>query len=145
VKKTFDQIDKEDYRSQAFEVIRDYFEKSCAEIEGADELRARYKSLGAHAFTCTVINRMIKSGGGGAAHITVRQGTERFFGDISWSYSENASENSSNGGFSVEADEYHQYLSANIFSGGSDRREWLPIEAANYLWQEFIGHAGISV
>ncbi len=145
VKKTFDQIDREDYRAEAFEVIRAFFEKSCEEIDSVEGLRGRYKSLGPNAFTCTVINRMIKSGREGTAHITVRQGSGRFFGDISWSFAANASDNSSNGGFSIEADDYNQYLSGTLMSGGEDKRQWLPNEVANYLWQEFIGHAGISL
>jgi hypothetical protein len=145
VKKTFDQIDHDDFRGEAFEVIRDFFEKSCAEMEGIDGIRGRYKSLGPNAFTCTVINRLIKSGREGTAHITVRHSSERFFGDIYWSFTANASDNTSNGGFSVQADDYHQYLSGNFMTGGDDKREWLPNEAANYLWQEFIGQAGISL
>jgi hypothetical protein len=145
VKKDFDQIDKEDYRGKTYEEIRNYFEKSCAEIEGIDGIRARYQSIDANSFTCTVINKNIKSGRSGTAHITVRHGGHSFLGDISWSYTANAPANTSNGWFSVETDGYEQHLSANVFTGGNDRRKWYPQEAASYLWQEFINQAGISL
>ncbi len=46
VKKSFDQIDRDDFRSTAYETFRDFFEKSVKELDGIDDLRARYQSIG---------------------------------------------------------------------------------------------------
>jgi hypothetical protein len=144
VKKTFDQVDREDFRRSAFEVIRDFFEKSCKEVDDVEGLRGRYESMGPGAFTCTVVNRMMKAGRDGTAHITVRAGAHSMLGDISWSFSSRASENTANGGLTVSSDDYHLFMRADFFSGTDDKREWAPEEAANRLWQDFIEQAGIS-
>jgi hypothetical protein len=144
VKKTFDQVDREDFRSSAFEFIRDFFEKSCKEVDGVEGLRGRYESMGPGAFTCTVVNGMIKAGRGGTAHITVRSGAHSMLGDISWSFSSRASEHTANGGLTVASDDYHQYLRADFSSRADEKREWTPDEAANRLWQDFIEQAGIT-
>jgi hypothetical protein len=66
----------------------------------------------------------------GAAHITVRSGASSFLGDISWSFAPRASDNTTNGGFNIESNDYHQFLRGTFFSGGDEKREWTPEEAA---------------
>ena len=56
VKRDFDEIDRSDFRKAAFGVIRDYFERAVAEIDTLEDLRARFVSLSAASFTCTLIN-----------------------------------------------------------------------------------------
>jgi hypothetical protein len=143
VKQTFDQVDREDFRRSAFDVIRDFFEGSCREIDGVEGLRGRYESMGPSAFTCTVVNRLMKSRSDGTAHITLRSGTDSMLGDISWSFSPRARENTAHGGFRVDADDYHLFLREDFFTG-AEKREWAASEAAHRLWQEFIEKAGIT-
>jgi hypothetical protein len=145
LKQTFDEVDRADFRRSAFETVQNFFERSCAEIDGIEGLRGRYESMGPGAFTCTVINRLIKSGRGGTAHITVRAGSHSMLGDISWSFSARASYDTANGSFNIVADDYHQFLRGTFFYGADEGREMSPDEAASRLWQEFIEQAGISV
>lgn len=144
VKKSFDRIDRDDFRNAAFEEIRNFFEKSVSELDGVEGLRARYQPMGPAAFTCTVINRLIKDGRGGEAHITVHASPQGVLGEIYYSFAAHALPNTANGGFSIEADNYHLFLRPNSFSDDNRNRTWSPQEAAGRLWQEFIERAGIT-
>ena len=109
VKRDFDEIDRSDFRQTAFAVIRDYFERTIVEIDAIEDLRGRFASLSASSFTCTIVNRAHVHG---TAHITVHSCTDNTgFGDISYSFTENASPNTANGMFTIEADEYEFFLS----------------------------------
>ncbi len=144
VKKSFDEIDRGDFRSAAYAAICDFFEKSAQEIDGVEGLRGRYQTLGPLSFTCTVANQMIKTGRGGVAHITVRATPRSGLGDISYSFSANAPDNTANGWFSVEADDYHLFLRPSPTGATERHRTWSPQEAAASLWQEFLQQAGIA-
>lgn len=144
VKRSFDQIDRDDFRAQAFEGIREYFEKSTLELDGIDDLRGRYQSMGPLSFTCTIVNHLLKDGRGGVASITVHAANRLGFGDISYSHEANSPGNTSNGSFRIEADEYQLYLRANFFDMSDSNRPWSPQEAAQKLWGELLGRAGIE-
>lgn len=143
VKRTFDRIDRDDFRSQAFEVIRRYFEESVKELDGVEGLRARYRGMGPTSFTCTVLNQMIKSGHQSEGHITVHAAAERLLGDIYYSLSPLATQNTANGSFNIECDDYHLFLRPGSFSAADRNRTWAPQEAAARLWGEFLEQAGI--
>src|ERR1700733_14201856 len=102
VKRSFDQIDRDDFRAQAYEVIRDYFEKSTRELDGVEGLRGRYQAMGPLSFTCTVVNHLLKSSGSGVASVTVHAGNRSGLGDISYSHEANSPGNSSNGSFRID-------------------------------------------
>jgi hypothetical protein len=144
VKRSFDQIDRDDFRAQAYEVIREYFEKSTLELDGIEDLRGRYQSMGPLAFTCTIVNHLLKDGRSGTASITVHAGNRLGLGDISYAQEANSPGNTSNGSFRIEADEYHLYLRANLFDMSDPKRTWSPQEAAQRLWGELLGRAGIE-
>ena len=144
VKKTFDRIDRDDFRGLAFENIRDFFEKSVKELDGVDDLRARYQPMGPTAFTCTVINRLIKDDRGGEAHITVHASPQGGLGEIYYSFTAHSLPNTAHGGFSIEADDYQMSLRPHSFRDDSRNRTWSPQEAAGRLWQEFVERAGIT-
>jgi hypothetical protein len=139
VKKSFDEIDRDEFRRAAYEAIRYYFEKSAREIDGVEGLRGRYETLGPLSFTCSVVNELIDTGRGGGAHITAR-GTPRLgLGDIYYSFSANAPENAANGSFNVDADDYHLFLRTSFsVRSGPDRAWSSPHEAAQRLWEEFL-------
>jgi hypothetical protein len=143
VKKTFDEIDRDDFRRSAYEEIRDYFEKSAHEIDKVEGLRSRYQLIGPMSFTCSVVNQMIKAGRG-TAHITVRMSPHPGLGDISYSFSANAADNTAHGAYSVEADDYHLFLKPQFSMRSGRERTWSAKEAAHQLWQEFLEQAGIS-
>ena len=142
VKRDFDEIDRSDFREAAFGVIRDYFERAVAEIEAIEDLRGRFVSLSAISFTCTIVNRAREHGTG---HITVHGRREKVgFGDISYSFSENAPPNTANGMFTIEADEYELYLSSMMMGIGQHEEKLSPETAAEQLWEEFLQQAGVT-
>ena len=141
-KRQFDQIDKSDFRDTAFVIIKDYFRRATMEIDSIEGLRGRFVDRGATSFGATIVNGGHRNG---TAHITVHcRNSHVAMGDIYYSFSENAGDNTANGGFNVSADDYEQFLvqTMNIF-GKSDER-LAPERAAEVLWNEFISHAGIA-
>lgn len=142
IKHNFDEIDRGDYRDKAFEEIRKYFEAAIAELNDVEGLRGRFAEAGPKSFTCTVVNRAMDRG---TAHITVHARSENVgMGDIYYSFTENAPTNTSNGGFSVESDEYELFLQARMFAASNDDERLSPRGAAELLWSEFIQQAGVS-
>ena len=144
VKRDFDEIDRSDFREAAFGVIRDYFERAVTEIDAIEDLRGRFVSLSAASFTCTIVNRARERG---TAHITVHGRRENVgFGDISYSFIENAPPNTANGMFAIEVDEYELYLSSMMMMGfgGRQQERLTPETAAEHLWEEFFQQAGVS-
>lgn len=142
VQRGFDEIDRSDFRDKAFAIIRDYFEKAIIEIDDIEGLRGRFVDVSPAAFGCTIVN---KSRDHGTAHITVhRRSRSVGFGDISYSFSENAPANTSNGSFNIEADEYELYLSGITFGFSGEDKRITPEEAAEQLWMDFLEQAGIT-
>ncbi len=142
LKRDFDEIDRSDFRRAAFETIRDYFQASIAEINGIDGIKARFEAIGSQGFTCTVVNRALERG---IAHITVHTRTSEIgFGDISYSFKENAPVNTANGWFDIASDEYDLFLRANAFARSDTDEKQSPQSAAAVLWNEFLQQAGIS-
>lgn len=141
VQREFDQIDRSDYREAAFLTIKDYFRNALRELESVEGLRGRFTDLGDTSFGCVVVNRGL---GRGTAHLTVHCGRGRsFFSDIYYSFTENAAENTANGGFHVDADEYELFLRPMMGLSGNEGR--LTSEAAaEALWSDFLQQAGVS-
>lgn len=136
----FNAIDRIEFRDTSFELIRNHFENSIEEISTVDGLRGRFRHLSPTSFTCTVINqKKVRA----VAHITVHSLSGSYgFGDISYSFSENASNNSANGWFQIEFDEYDLFLRSSSMHGLGDARVSQQ-SAAELLWNEFIGQAGV--
>ena len=72
------------------------------------------------------------------------RGENTGFGDVSYSFTENASPDTANGMFTIEADEYELFLSS-LMMGFRRPEERLTSEAAaQHLWEEFLQQAGIT-
>lgn len=142
VKRDFDEIDRGDFRADAFETIKTYFEHAISEIGTIDGIRARFSAIGPGSFTCTIINRARQRG---IAHLTVhsRSGREGL-GDIYFSYGENSPPNTANGAFSVAADDYDLFLRATFHARMDDKEKLTPEQAAEHLWADVLEQAGIS-
>lgn len=141
-KRQFDQIDKSDFRDAAFVIIKDYFRRATMEIDSIEGLRGRFVDRGATSFGATIVNGGHRNG---TAHITVHcRNSHVAMGDIYYSFSENAGDNTANGGFNVSADDYEQFLvqTMNMFGKADERLK--PDQAAEVLWNEFIGNAGVT-
>ncbi|WP_372922290.1 toll/interleukin-1 receptor domain-containing protein [Roseovarius sp.] len=145
VQRHFDDIDRSDFRDQAFDKIRSYFQGAAAELDALEELRGRFRARSDKKFSCTVVNRSRIQGG--TAHITVQCSTGgEVFGDISYVFAEDARDNTSNGGFNVENDEYEMFLTATMnFIRGNEEDRMTPHQAAESLWTEFLEQAGVSL
>lgn len=142
VQRNFDEIDRSDFRERAFQTIRDYFQRATAEIDSIEDLRGRFSPLSDTSFTCTIVNRARDRG---VAHITVHRCSTRYgFGDITYSFEENAPDNTSNGGFSIEADEYELFLTERSFGYGEQDARLSPEDAAENLWTIFLQNAGVT-
>lgn len=141
-KRQFDHIDKGDFRDAAFATIKDYFRRAISEIDSIDGLRARFVERSATFFGATIVNGGHRNG---TAHISVYcRSSQVALGDIYYSFNENAGDNTANGGFNISADDYEQFLiqTMNIFGKADERLS--PDQAAEVLWNQFIGNAGIS-
>ena len=145
IKRSFDQIDRSDFRERAFAEIRSYFKASCDAINSIDGVRGRFLPKDGAGFACTVINQNMERG---TAHITVYMATDfTGFGDIYYSFSEHALPNSMNGGYHIESDEYDLFLKPSMFQltgYSSDSEKLSAQDAAELLWSEFIEKAGLS-
>lgn len=141
VKRDFDDIDRDDFRDAAFNIIQEYFRSAIAEIDGIEGIKGRFKKRSNQSFGCMVVNQ---SRSRGTAHLTVYNGSGGYFSDIYYSFSEDAPENSASGGFGVEADEYELFLKRTMSFSHDDEEHLTPERAAEALWSEFIQQAGIS-
>jgi len=142
VRRDFDEIDRSEYRDEAFAKIKDYFRRAIGEIDQIDGLRGRFVDRGANSFGSTVINRNRQNG---TAHITAYISNGVFaFSDIYYSFDENAGDTSAHGGFNVSSDEYEQFLVATVALFANAPGRLKPSQAAEYLWSQFIEKAGIT-
>lgn len=141
-KRDFDEIDRVDFRDAAFATIKDYFRRATEEIDSIDGLRGRFIDRGPTSFGATVVNGGQRNG---TAHITVHSRNSHIaLGDIYYSFNENAGDNTANGGFNVTADDYEQFLTQTMNMFGNADERLTPHHAAEALWNEFIGNAGVT-
>ena len=143
VKREFDEIDRSQFRDQAFSNIRSFIESEMANIDGHEGLRGLIAVAGEQSFSCTLVN---KNRSHGTAKITVNKGGRNIgMGDIYYSFSEYSPLNSVNGIFSIEADEYELHLTPILTGLFDERRQRLtPEDAAKLIWRDFLEQAGVS-
>jgi len=141
VKRDFDEVDKLEFRENAFLTIKNYFQEAATEIGEVEDIKSRFSAMGDTGFTCTVINRARDRG---VAHITVHaHGGRSSFGDIIYSFQERAEPNTANGWFEIYADEYELFLKQNGMMHRDEDAKLSPSQAAAQLWEEFLEQAGI--
>ena len=144
VRRDFDSIDQDNFRLQSFEIIRDYFSRSCDELDQLDGIRARFEDMSSAAFSCTVINKAARER---EAHITVHaNGSGMFGGGMYYSFSRQAAPNTANGFIRIEAGDYELQLKLDAFSqiGRRGDEPKTPKQVAESLWCTFIARAGID-
>lgn len=64
-------------------------------------------------------------------------------GDIYYSFSENASLNTANGSFQIEAEDYELFLRRGFSMTGPDDKRLTAIEAAEIMWSELLEQADV--
>ncbi|MEE4538277.1 MAG: toll/interleukin-1 receptor domain-containing protein [Erythrobacter sp.] len=141
IRREFDDIDKAEYRERSYAAIKSYFQSAIQELDSVEGLRGRFTDYSDTSFGCVIVNRGL---GLGTAHLTVHRGRgTHSFGDIYYSFSEDAADNTANGWFNIEADEYELHLKASM-GLAHDERSMTPETAAETLWAEVLEQAGIS-
>lgn len=140
VKRDHDELHKRDFIEASFAEIYRFFEASAQEIAVIQDIEVRLSPLADSHFSCTVINRGLRRG---FETLHVRRGGS--WGAIDILFGERNSTSSSNGGFSVEADEYELFLRPTMMNGYSvERRQVTAREAAQMLWDELLKKVGID-
>lgn len=142
VKRDFDKIDKAEFIENSFSEVRDFFRKASEEIGALDGIKARFRQLNDTEFECHIVNQN-KVRGSGYILVRSRARSNSMFGDIDFSYSENSSSNSSNGGFSADPDDY-EFAWIGRMSFSMSEKRLTTTEMTEALWGDFVKQAGIS-
>lgn len=140
IKRDFDEIDRSEFRVEAFKTICAYFQSATAELNGIDGLRASFNTLNPTRFTCTVLNKARQRGIGHLTVFTVSKG----FGDIAFNHEEGGATNTSNGWFSIEADDYDLFLKGGSFSANKDQKRTAQ-QVAEDMWATLLEQAGVTI
>lgn len=130
----FTDQDRHDFVQSTYEYIRNYFEGSLAELATRNTgITSRLTPLSPRAFSAVVFRNGKRIGG-----CSIRLGSALHAGGISFSYDENAGENSSNEILSVESDEHAMHLKPLMGWHGNRTNSKLSEEgAAEHLWSMF--------
>lgn len=139
VKKDHDALHKRDFIDTAFVEIYKFFEASAQELASIPNIEARLTPITGDTFSCTIINRGLQRG---FETLHVRRGGN--FGAIDVLYGERNSSNTSNGGFSVDSDEYELFLKPSMFNFRQQSEKVSPRQAGQMLWDDLLGKVGID-
>lgn len=138
VNKSFDDVDKANYRDEAYNVMKDYFRDAIKELGAIEGVKTHFEDADS-SFSCIIVNNLDR---GVSSHLQVRKGS-RFFDDINYSFQERADSNTSDGGFSIENDEYDLFLKPGMQSIYGASEILTPLSAAEELWSDYLNHARI--
>lgn len=143
IKKDFDEIDKKDFVENTFNKIKKFFIENVEEINLIDGIKAKYQEIDANKVRCIIVNKE-KSNDTAYLNIFINNGSNLSFGDINISHSENPTENSVNGCFRVENDDYEQYYSSNLFTFSNIPEKLSETELISHLWSDLLSRVGIN-
>ena len=143
VKREFDEIDRSQYRNQAFSKIRAFFESEMANIDGNQGLRGLFVDAGEQSFSCTLVN---KNRSHGTAIITVNKGVAFQVWEMFHTHFRSTHHSIQlTVFFTIEADEYELYLTSLMTGLFDERHQRLtPEDAAKIIWRDFLEQAGVS-
>ena len=139
IKRDHDELHKRDFVEASFTEIYKFFEASVQELSSVPEIEARLSAFNTDHFSCTILNRGLRRG---FETLHVRRGGT--WGAIDILYGERNSTSTSNGGFTVEADEYQLYLKPTMFNLAASNKRVTAREAAQMLWDDLLGKVGID-
>jgi len=146
VKRDFDPVDQLNFRDESFEVIHTYFRDAIEEINGVEQIKARFvHEQNKRQFTCVVTNRA-KIGSTGYISIGIQDAINHFGNaGITYSLSEHLNENIFGNTFSIEHDDYRLFWTKrNMMYTREEPKPMDAKEIADVLWDEFIGQVGIK-
>jgi hypothetical protein len=139
VKKRFSSLDKADFLEAGLPIIARCFQDWMVDLNAINGVRCRVRIETPNKFSCTIENAAL----GIARTVWVRQGLGGMRG-ISIAYGEDASDNVSNGIFSVEADDYELHFSGGSFSFGRQLKKLSAHEVAADIWAGLLAYVGIE-
>ncbi len=143
-KVSFDKIDKIKYKKEAFNELAKKLESWCDEANTVDGIKAHFERADDNRFYVTLVNRNKSNL---SSERTVYMSNDRHgLADISTLNGRSTSSSSSNGGFSVKADDYNLHLTPAFFSFGGHVGDGLmtPSDAAHHLWNMMMREVGIE-
>ena len=143
IKRSFNQIDRSEFRESAFSTIKNYFRCEIEELDKVKDIRTRFAERGDASFCVTLINAAYNNE---ATHLTVHSGEDagHSIGDIYYSSAENAAKGTANGWMNISSDDYQQFLEADNFNARKGQKKLTPEAAAKLLWEDFIAQGGIT-
>ncbi len=145
VKRDFDPVDLLNFRDDSFETIHSYFSDSIEEINGVNEIKARFvQDMPKQYFTCVITNRA-KIGTTGYISIGI-QGNNHFGRDgITYALADQLNQNIYGNNFAIDHDDYELFWSKHdLMSHDRNKQQLDAKEIAKLLWEEFIEQVGIT-
>lgn len=146
VKRDFDPIDLLNFRDESFELIHKYFRDAIEEINGVDQIKARFvREREKQQFTCVVTNRA-KIGSTGYVSIGVQEAGNHFDNaGISYALADDLNQHIYGNTFNIEYDDYSLFWTKrNVMYGREKTKPMKAKEIAELLWDEFIDQVGIN-
>lgn len=145
VKRDFDPVDNLNFRDESFEIIHEYFLQAIEEINGVNEIKARFvNDTAKQQFTCVITNRA-KIGTTGYISIGIQQGDHFGRNGITYAMSERLVQNTFGNNFVISHNDYELFwIKYDMMSNTQNKPQLKPKEIAKTLWEEFIDQVGIS-
>ena len=143
-KHKFNKQDHDKFRDTAFIEIRSSIKEQIAGIDHIMGIRSHFADAGKNGFTSSLVMPDDKR----TISITVLMRTgDNDFGDIYYSYLENAPDNMASGGYAIRSDGHELFLS-RIFTDHTDPSKFYeeqrlsPTDVAEVIWGEHLERAG---
>ncbi|MEP3889833.1 MAG: toll/interleukin-1 receptor domain-containing protein [Hellea sp.] len=141
-KKSFDKIDRINFKKETFRTLQSSMSSWIAEINEVEGIKGLYEDSDKTRFFVTLVNRDRNNK---SAELTVYiSDGDSFHGDINILYKRSDAVNTSNGGFTINEDDYDLFLTPLIMSFNRERKRLDPAGAARYLWENLLERADIS-
>lgn len=142
MKRDFDKIEKIQFKKAAFIEIANSLKTWCEEANSVEGISALFESQSDSRFFVTLVN---KNKSNAAAERTVYISEGSFFGSqINTLNNRSDSSTSSNGGYSVDADDYQIFLSNQFAMSSNRERKMTPLDAADEIWADMMNAVGIE-
>lgn len=142
-KRDFDKIDVIEFKKNAFQEISQKIAVWCLEANRVEGIKALHEKVDERRFYVTLVNQN-KSNSTCERTIYLSDNTFTGTGLINVLNNRSESSSSNNGGFSVEADDYHLFLQQVLYFSSSQKGKLSPIHAAHEIWNEMMQSVGIE-
>lgn len=146
IKRDFDPVDLLNFRDESFQVIHDYFTEAIEEINGVNEIKARFvNEILKQQFTCVITNRA-KIGTTGYISIGLQQSDHFGRNGITFALADHLNQNMYGNNFSIEYDDYELFWKKNdlMFTSRQTVEKPNAKKIAELLWEHFILQVGVT-